>query len=79
MSKTVRNEWDSYSLQVMDARSGDLQRQELRRAFYAGFSSAVGVITDIGRSLGDDEALVAIRAVRAELLEFGADVTGGRA
>jgi hypothetical protein len=67
---TIKDEWARFSLLVFgDKKPSDVQYQEMRRAFYAGFGSALmtcGEATD----LPTDEAIETINKMHNEVAEF---------
>lgn len=70
--------WSSFSAKVIPAEASELQRREMRRAFYAGASAALGAMVNIGvgSPLNRQER---IEGVLAELAEFGRQVQAGTA
>lgn len=78
---TLAAQWASYERLVIPATAGDLQRQETRRAFYAGAQDLFELLQH-GVSAGpeftaEDERL--LEAVDAELRQFVLEVKEGRA
>lgn len=73
--------WRSYAEQVLPFGASDVQRQESRRAFYAGAQSLFGGILtmlDPGEEPTDAD-LAKMDAVQAELSQFADDIQAGRA
>lgn len=79
--RTLAEQWRSYEKQVLPPAAGAVQRQETRRAFYAGAQSAFLVLVH-GVSPGsnvteNDEALMI--ALDAEFRQFADDMKAGLA
>lgn len=60
---TLRNEWHSYDLEVIPRAASIVQREECRRAFYAGASATFAYVMKAVEPGIDSEArLVALQA-----------------
>lgn len=70
--------WSSFSAKVIPADAPDLQRREMRRAFYAGASAALSAMVNIGvgSPLNRQDR---IEGVLAESADFGRQVQAGTA
>lgn len=78
--KTVYEEWASFALAVIPADAPPVQRQEMRRAFYAGCWSMLQTVKLLGTDVvSGDEAVAALEQREAEITEFYQKVKGGRA
>lgn len=70
MSSTIGEAWASYVAEVVPAAASEVQREECKRAFYAG---AQGMYTAIMEAVeGEDEATNEARLVslRREMLDW---------
>ena len=80
MTKRIATEWESYQREIlMPAGAGQVQVQELRRAFYAGVLSLKTVLTtnvSTGKEVKPADMLL-IEEIDAELEEFYEDVKEG--
>lgn len=77
---TLAAQWLSFEA-ILLATAGEVQRQETRRAFYAGAQALLQVMThgvsEAPETTESDEAFMA--SVDAELKQFALDVREGRA
>jgi len=77
--ETVAQMWESFS-KVIPADAPDVQRIEMRRAFYAGVWGLLCSAKAVGRDEVSEEAGVAyFESVDAECRAFQADLLAGRA
>lgn len=68
--KTVAEEWDNFAEYISrNSPVGDVQRKEMKRAFYAGYWS---MITDIEQAAEDGvmDSIKFMERRRAEVAEF---------
>jgi hypothetical protein len=78
--QTIREQWDSFDAAVLPKGCSALQRQEVRRAFYAGAQSVLALFTDIGGDdVSEDEGVVRLERFHEECRQFGRDIQEGRA
>lgn len=75
----IAEEWDSYARSVMPADAAENQRQELRRAFYAGAMSNNALLTAAFISSPAKEFFQFIDKISKELTDFLTMVKAGRA
>ena len=81
LRRRMTEQWDSYDLKVVPAAAGNAQRQETRRAFYAGAQALMGIVMN-SLSLDSeptDEDVAVMEDLDAELREFVAKVKAGQA
>lgn len=79
---SLKDEWSDYENGVMPHNAGPAQRQETRRAFYAGamsFYRATATILDMSTDEPTQNDLQAFQEIMDELKQFGLDVAEGRA
>ena len=77
----VEGLWVGYERQVMPPDAGKIQRQETKRAFFAGVAAVLGylqVMFDDDREPTEADLKV-MSEVHAELEQFTKDVKAGRA
>lgn len=77
----LRRAWLSFAEQVLPVHASAMQRQETRRAFYAGANSLLSVlltnVSDSDEETPEDAAL--LPGIQAEIDAFIADMLAGRA
>lgn len=82
MPGTIADSWHSFIAAVFPGQTPptDVQRQEMRRAFYAGFLACHGSLVLLGDDgVEDDAAMNWLVARGEELVQFTDDVMAGRA
>jgi hypothetical protein len=78
--RTIAALWESYSREVIPAAANDIQRQEMRRAFYAGAGSMMGLVYDLGEdSISEDAGIAVMQGLVDEAHAFSAAVVAGQA
>lgn len=83
MSKTIAAEWASFE-EALLKDAPPIQRQEMRRAFYAGAQTFLGIMTGHLSETEDpdevtEEDMNLLETLSNELEQFGKDVQEGRA
>ena len=77
---TIAAHWKSFEAGVVPADACDVQRQETRRAFYAGAHAMLCTVQSLGADTVSEDAGVAIlEGLVAESGLFAAEVAQGRA
>lgn len=81
MKGIAASAWESFERAAVPANASVTQRQDMRRAFYAG---ALATLNEIMRRTDDndepsDADVAALEAYYDELMQFGRDVAEGRA
>lgn len=61
--------WADFEAKVIPADAAEYQRQEMRRAFYAGAAGAFGICTGTADK-SEDEALVTMKELQTDLEHF---------
>jgi hypothetical protein len=79
--KIIEQQWRSFAERCIPVEAGPMQRQEMRRAFYAG---AAGFLTALMDKLAPgqdatDADLKMMISIGEELEQFGKDVVAGHA
>lgn len=78
---TIAQRWQQFEANVIPRTAGRHQRQEMRRAFYFGFWSALQAGIEMADESGDDDikGVLMIQALHDEAKKFRDDVAAGRA
>jgi hypothetical protein len=78
--QTVESAWESFAAGVVPKDAPSVQRQEMRRAFYAGaWWFLTGPMESIGHpAISDEESLHYLERLRKELLQFVEDMLNGK-
>jgi hypothetical protein len=79
--KTVADRWKLFDKHVLSKTAPDIQRKEMRRAFYAGFYDALVAGLEMADESGDDDDAGAsmMRKLYEECTAFAGDVAAGKA
>jgi hypothetical protein len=77
--KTVNEQWAEFAARLGLERAPEIQRVEMRRAFYGGFSACLFTLRDGIPELPEADGCEALEVYTSELTEFAADVLSGRA
>ena len=79
--ESVNEMWESFARSVFAGLDiGDIQRQEMKRAFMAGCWGVLMVAMGVGEPDVDESGAVAhLEQMKADLEAFYRDVKGGRA
>jgi hypothetical protein len=77
--ETINDQWKVFETRVLAPDAGALQRQEMKRAFFAGFSAALFTMTADISSLPDAEAEAALQSYLNQAKGFAETVGEGRA
>lgn len=81
---TIQGEWNAYAEHVMPSDAPPVQRQDMRRSFYAGYMAALLQMTTIAHSVSHGDLSEAagkaiVDGVREELLRFACAIHEGTA
>lgn len=82
--KTIAQQWGEFDKAVLLPTAPAIQRTEMRRAFFAGFHSALLSGIEISNVVGDgndsdDIGANMLENLHRECIAFSADVQAGRA
>lgn len=79
--KTIADHWARFEMSVIPPTAPAIQRMEMRRAFFAGFQSALVAGLQMAEESGPDDALGAamLQALHDECKRFAADIAAGKA
>ena len=80
MTKQIARQWQQFERSSIPKTAPPIQRQEMRRAFYAGAAA----LLHLAKGLGDDEltedaGAAALEAMQQEIMEFFDRVAEGKA
>ena len=77
---TIAEQWELFEKAVMPTGAPDIQRQEMRRAFYGGAESLLRLQWVVGDgSISEDAGVAIIEGWHDECLRFAEDMAKGRA
>jgi len=62
--------WILFAGQVLDPGAPEMQRQEMRKAFYAGFVECFKVVTDLADELTEEQTVATLDRLQRESQEF---------
>lgn len=71
--RTIAAQWASYEAAVVPKDAGPTQREECRRAFFAGAAAAFSVFQSVD-DLSDDAGVAVLEGLHQELRGFPASV-----
>jgi hypothetical protein len=77
--RTVKAQWESYAEFMLPDDCGPVQRQETRRAFYAGSYAMFMMISNCTEHMTDDEGVIYLEGLGQECRQFNRDVREHRA
>lgn len=79
--ETLAQMWDGFARQVMPAGAPAVQRQEMRRAFYAGcWVMLMAMRNDLGsEQVSEEEGVAVLEGWMEECRRFQRDMLEGRA
>lgn len=80
--KTIDQEWRNFAEMVIDPTAPDVQRSEMRMAFYGGASVMLAKLVELTESdsISEAEGMRAVDALEKECSDFAAErATGKRA
>ena len=78
--KTIHEVWESLEAAAIPADAPDIQRQEMRRAFYAGAQAMLHLAFSVGpESVSEDEGAAMLERWRLEVLAFSRAIREGKA
>jgi len=82
---SIANLWTVFAGAVMDAGAPQMQRDEMRKSFYAGFVECFKIITDLSDVMTEAEAVKTLERLKNEshaffetMIATHPRITGGR-
>lgn len=76
---TLREQWQSFALEILPLDCSDIQRRETKRAFFAGAWGMFHLVSSVGEDTPDEDALAMLDGWKREMEEFQEKVRQGRA
>jgi hypothetical protein len=77
--ESVRQMWEDFAAAILPADCSAVQRQEMRRAFFAGFNALLCALMAMGDdAVSEDEGAAWLEAWKQELVAFYADLKAGK-
>ena len=78
--RTIAEQWADFERLVLPRTAGAVQRQETRRAFYAGAQAALTVSVEIADAdLSDEAGAAVLEGLHDECQRFAGEIAAGRA
>ncbi len=78
--RTIAQQWTQFERLAMPPSAGQLQRKEMRRAFYAGFQASLSVGVEIADAdLSDEAGAAVLQGLHEECQLFAGEIAAGRA
>ncbi|WP_088893147.1 hypothetical protein [Leptolyngbya ohadii] len=73
---TIRQKWQQFERSVMPIDASPIQKQEMRRAFYAGAFALLDIVAQIGsdESISEEAGALLLDKIEAELKAFQARI-----
>lgn len=72
----IETEWKNFDGKVLSKDAPAIQRQEMRRAFFAGFQLSLVVLSDLSAQ-DEDRAVESLEDIHRQFREFAAQVEIG--
>jgi hypothetical protein len=77
---TILEQWESFSAMALPLDAPPIQRQEMRRAFYAGAEAMARIQFSVGdRAMSEDAGVQVLEGCHDELRGFARRVVEGKA
>jgi len=77
---TIQEQWDVFSLMVVPKGASTVQKQEMRRAFYAGAEAMMRIQFTVGdNNMSETAGVQVLEGCRDELNRFAQQVAQGKA
>jgi hypothetical protein len=77
---TLQSVWQTFEAQVIPRNAHQTQRQEMRRAFYAGSSAVLSIMLGVsGDDVSEEAGAMILDGLHKEARQFVADVSNGAA
>jgi hypothetical protein len=69
MRYRILEKWNTFSALVLPAEVGEIQRTEMRRAFFAGAASCFDIVSSIDKQTSEDAGCALLDEIHRELEE----------
>jgi hypothetical protein len=77
---TIQSKWELFERLVIPKDAPEIQRKEMRRAFYAGAEAILQLQFVIGEeSISEDAAMAMLTGLHSECAQFGQQIASGHA
>ncbi len=77
---TIQEQWESFAALVVPKDAPPVQRQEMRRAFYAGAEAMTRIQFAVGdKAMSEDAGVQVLEGCHDELRRFARQVAQGKA
>lgn len=77
---TIQDQWNLFEATVLPKDAPDIQKQEMRRAFYAGAEAMARIQFAIGdKAVSEDAGVQILEGCHEELRSFASEVAQGKA
>lgn len=67
---SVANAWNAFAAAVLPVNASQLQREEMRKAFFGGFSECFAIVQHVSEKLPEEEAAALLGRLNDELADF---------
>lgn len=67
--QTINESWKSYESMVLPKEAGEIQRREMKRAFFAGFGYAMDTLLELS-VFDEDDGVERLKRFTAEIRGF---------
>lgn len=71
---TLAENWKSFEFAIINPNAPQLQREEMRRAFHAGFLRAYQILTDSCAEMEEEQAVETMSTLENEILAYGLEL-----
>ncbi|MDE1138177.1 MAG: hypothetical protein PW999_00690 [Paraburkholderia tropica] len=68
--RTISEKWASFERAVLPSDCSDVQRSEMRKAFYAGAASLLALTDEIASIPNEDACIAILRGLHEEVQAF---------
>lgn len=69
MKFNIEDMWRDYEFRVLPSSAGPIQREETRRAFYAGFGSCFSSVVSVNK-MTDSDGFAALDSMQDQLVAY---------
>jgi hypothetical protein len=77
---TIQEQWNLFEVLIVPKNAHQVQRQEMRRAFYAGAEAMMRIQWQVGEeSISEDAGVAILEGCRDEMQRFAMQVQNGGA
>jgi hypothetical protein len=73
--RTIQQIWDGFERAVLPPNCSDVQRNEMRKAFYGGAGAMLAMTSEIAGIENREAAVAVLQGLHEEVAVFAANVT----